>query len=58
MAIMNSKGDSASPWKIPLRIFVSAKLLPPAVNSPPQVLMFFCNNDNNNNNNNNNNMCH
>ena len=26
MAIMNSKGDSASPWEIPLWIFVSAKV--------------------------------
>ena len=31
IAIMNSKGDSASPWNIPLWVFVSAKLLPPAV---------------------------
>ena len=41
MAIMNSKGDSASPWKIPLWIFVSAKLLPPAVRSTLQVCMVF-----------------
>ena len=41
MAIMNSKGDSASPWKIPLWIFVSAKLLPPAVNSTLQAVMVF-----------------
>ena len=33
MAIMNSKGDSASPWKIPLWIFVLAMLLPPVVSS-------------------------
>ena len=33
LAIMNSKGDSASPWKMPLRIFVSAMHLPPAVSS-------------------------
>ena len=39
MAIMNSKGDSASPWKMPLWIFVSAMLLPPAVSSTPQVFM-------------------
>ena len=39
MAIMNSKGDSTSPWKIPLWIFVSAKLLPPAVSSTLQVYM-------------------
>ena len=38
---MNSKGDSASPWKIPLWIFISAKLLPPAVSSTLQVFMFF-----------------
>ena len=41
MAIMNSKGDSASPWKIPLWIFVSAKLFLPAVNSTLQVFMVF-----------------
>ena len=41
MAIMNSRGDSASPWKIPLWIFVSAKLFPPAVNSTLQFFMFF-----------------
>ena len=41
MAIMNSKGDSASPWKMPLWIFVSAKLFPPAVNSTHQVFMVF-----------------
>ena len=41
MAIMNSRGDSASPWKIPLWIFVSAKLLPLAVNSTLQFFMFF-----------------
>ena len=40
-AIMNSKGDSASPWKIPLWIFVSAKLHPPAVSSTIQVFMVF-----------------
>ena len=39
MAIMNSKGDSASPWKMPLWIFVSAKFLPPAVRSTLQVFM-------------------
>ena len=33
MAIMNSKSDSASPWKMPLWIFVSAILLPPASSS-------------------------
>ena len=33
MAIMNSKGDRASPWKIPLWIFASANLLPPALSS-------------------------
>ena len=33
MAIMNIKGDRASPWKIPLWVFVSAKLIPPAANS-------------------------
>ena len=41
MTIMNSKGDSASPWKIPLWIFVSAKLLPPAVSCTLQVFMVF-----------------
>ena len=39
MAIMNSKDDRASPWKIPLWIFASANLLPPAVNSILQVFM-------------------
>ena len=39
MAIMNSKGDSASPWKMPLWIFVSAMLLPPVVSSSLQVFM-------------------
>ena len=41
MAIMISKGDSASPWKMPLWIFVSAMLLPPAVSSTLQVCMVF-----------------
>ena len=41
MVIMNSKGDSASPWKIPLWVFVSAELLPSAVSSALQVFMFF-----------------
>ena len=41
MAIMNSKGDRASPWKIPPGIFVSAKLFPPAVNSTLQFFMVF-----------------
>ena len=39
MAIMNSKGDRASPWKTPLWIFASGNLLPPAVNSTLQVFM-------------------
>ena len=39
MAIMNSKGDSASPWKMPLWVFVSAMFLPPAVSSTLQVFM-------------------
>ena len=43
MAIMNSKGDSASPWKIPLWIFASDKLFRPAVNSIVQVLIGFLN---------------
>ena len=41
MAIVNSMSNSASPWKIPLWIFVSAKLFPPAVNSTLQFTMFF-----------------
>ena len=41
MAIRNSNGDSASPWKIPLWIFASAKRLPPTVNSTLQVFMVF-----------------
>ena len=40
MAIMNSKGDSVSPWKMPPWIFVSAMLLPPAVSPTLQVFMF------------------
>ena len=39
MAIMNSEGNCASPWNIPLWIFASAKLLPHAVSSTLQVLM-------------------
>ena len=39
MTIMNSNNDRVSPWKIPLWIFASAKLLPPAVNSTFQVFM-------------------
>ena len=38
---MNSKGDCASLWKIPFRIFVSAKLIPLAANSTLQVCMVF-----------------
>ena len=38
---MNSKGDRASPWKIPLWIFVSAKILPPIINFTLQVFMVF-----------------
>ena len=41
IAVMNSNVDSASPWNIPLWIFVSAKVLPPAVNSIFQVFMVF-----------------
>ena len=33
MASTNNDGDSASPWNMPLCIFTSAKLCPPAVNS-------------------------
>ena len=39
MAIMNSKGDRASPWKIPLWIFASANFLPSAVSSTLQVFI-------------------
>ena len=39
MTIMNSKGDRASPWKIPLWIFASVNLLPPAVKSTLQVFI-------------------
>ena len=39
MAFMNSKGDSVSPWKIPLWIFASAKILAPVVSSTLQVCM-------------------
>ena len=38
ITITNSNGDSASPWNIPFWIFISAKLLPPEVNS---TLQFF-----------------
>ena len=41
IAIINSNGDSVSPWIIPLWIFVSAKLFPPAFNSTFQVYMAF-----------------
>ena len=41
MAIMNSNGCSASPWKIPLWIFVSAKPFPPVVNSTQQFFRYF-----------------
>ena len=41
MGIMNSKCYSAPPWKIPLWIFVSAKLLPPAVRCTLQVSWSF-----------------
>ena len=41
IAIINSNGDSASPWNIPLWIFASAQLFLPAVNSTLQVFMFF-----------------
>ena len=33
IAITNSNGDSATPWKIPLWIFTSAQRFPPAVSS-------------------------
>ena len=33
LAITNHAGDRASAWKIPLRIFISAKNFPSAVNS-------------------------
>ena len=41
MAIMNSKGDNASPWNISLWIFLSAKFLTPVVNSTVQFFMVF-----------------
>ena len=41
MAISNSKGDSASPLKLPLKIFAYAKLLPLAVNFTLQVFIVF-----------------
>ena len=41
MAITNSNGDSASPWNMPLWIFTSAKLFPPAVNFTLQVSIVF-----------------
>ena len=41
IAITNTNSDSASPWKIPLRIFTTAKLFPSAVNSILQFFMVF-----------------
>ena len=41
IAFINSNDDSASPWNIPLWIFTSAKLFPPAVNSTRQVFLVF-----------------
>ena len=41
MAIMNGNGGRESPGKIPLWIFLSAKLLLSAVNSTLQVFMVF-----------------
>ena len=41
MAITNSNGDCASPWNMPLWIFTSAKVFPPAVNSTFQVSIVF-----------------
>ena len=40
-SIMNCKCDSESPWKIPLWIFVSAKLLSTTVSYTLQVIMVF-----------------
>ena len=41
IAITNSNGDSASPWNMPLWIFTSVKLFPPAVISTLQFSMVF-----------------
>ena len=41
IAIMNSSGDSASLWNIPLWTLASAKLRSPAINSTFQVFMVF-----------------
>ena len=41
LRIMNSNGDSVSPWNIPLCTFPSTKILPPPVNSTLQVFMIF-----------------
>ena len=41
IAITYSDGDSASPWNIPLWIFTTAKLFPPAVNLTLQIYMVF-----------------
>ena len=40
-AITNSKCDSASPWRIPLWIFTSSMLSPPAVSSTYQFYVVF-----------------
>ena len=39
--ITNSNGDSASPWKISLRILTLTKPFPPAVNSTLKISMVF-----------------
>ena len=41
IAIMNNNSDNASPWNIPLWMFASTKLFPPAVNSNLQVFIVF-----------------
>ena len=41
MAIINSNGDSASHWNMPLWIFAFGKLFLLAVNSIPQVCLVF-----------------
>ena len=41
IAIPYSNSDSAYLWNIPIRVFASAKLFPPTVNSTLQVFMIF-----------------
>ena len=39
--VIKNNGGNASPWNLPLWIFASSKLFPPAVNSTIQIFMVF-----------------